>query len=466
VRTRLLVVLVAFALAVVAAFAIPLLTTTAGQRTQQLLIARSSDIDRFVVLAQQAVDSDDPSALATEANRYTELYGEGVLVVDARRAALVETGGLAATDPAVRALIEATLRNQPSPAPSSLDPWSSEPVLLARPVGTGTRVAGVVVLRVSVTSAAVDLATSWAMILAGALLVGALFLLLAVLLARWIVRPLHELEEGVLAVTAGHRAQVPATAGPRELRSLTTSFNLMSDAVVEAAEQQRRLVADASHQLRNPMAALRLRVDSLAVRIGEDGRHTYRATVAEVERLESLLDGLLALALAESAATRLAAGNSGEPGDLPTVVAERVDAWRPAAEQAGALLLPRDGHAEPLPVRCPESELAQILDVLLDNAVHYAGKGAHIKVRWESDPAAEVARLLVSDDGPGLSADDRARATDRFWRAGGDGAPRGTGLGLAIAQRQILARGGRLELHQAEPTGLAVWIELPLEVPR
>jgi signal transduction histidine kinase len=462
VRTRLLGVLVAFALAVVAAFAVPLLATTARQRTQQLVIARNSDINRFVVLAQQAVDSGDRAALAAEADRYADLYGEAVVVVDARRAPVVQAGGMSAADPAVRALVEATMRNQPSPGPPSLDPWSSEPVLLARPVGTGTRVAGVVLLRASVTAAAGDVSARWAVIISGALLVGALFVLLAVLLARWIVRPLHELEEGVLAVTAGNRAQVPAKAGPRELRSLATSFNLMSDAVVEAAEQQRRLVADASHQLRNPMAALRLRVDSLAVRVDEAGQRTYQATVAEVERLESLLDGLLALASADSAATRLAAGDADEPCDLPTVVAERVDAWRPAAEQAGALLLPHDGHADPLLVRCPESELAQILDVLLDNAVHYAGKDAHIETHWESDHAEGMARLIVSDDGPGLSAEDRALATERFWRAGGDGAPRGTGLGLAIAQRQVHARGGQLELRQVRPNGLAVWIELPL----
>ena len=459
-RTRLLVVLVAFALAVVAAFAVPLLATTAGQRTQQLVISRSADIDRFVVLAQQAVDSDEVGALATEATRYSSLYDEAVIVVDARRVPLIETGGLSATDPAVRVLVEATLRNQPSAGPARLTPWSSEPVLLARPVGTGTRVAGVVVLRASVTNAAADVSTSWALIVSGALLVGALFVALAVLLARWMVRPLHELEEGVLSVTAGRRAQVPATAGPRELRSLTTSFNLMSDAVVEAADQQRRLIADASHQLRNPMAALRLRVDSLAARVDDDGLRTYHATVAEVERLESLLDGLLALALADSAATRLAAGHADEPADLPTVVAERVDAWRPAAEQAGALLVPRDGHAKPLLVRCPEPELAQILDVVLDNAVQYAGRGSHIKTHWET--AESAARLIVSDDGPGLSAEHRARATERFWRAGGDGAPRGTGLGLAIAHQQVLARGGRLELRQVEPTGLAVWIELPI----
>jgi signal transduction histidine kinase len=116
-------------------------------------------------------------------------------------------------------------------------------------------------------------------------------------------------------------------------------------------------------------------------------------------------------------------------------------------------------------VGCPESDLAQILDVLLDNAVHYAGAGAHIQVRWDSDEDAGVAKLIVSDDGPGLSAEDRARATQRFWRAGDDGAPRGTGLGLAIAQRQVVARGGTLELRPVRPTGLAVWITLPLAGP-
>jgi signal transduction histidine kinase len=318
-------------------------------------------------------------------------------------------------------------------------------------------VAGVVVLRASVTAAAADVAARWGTIAAGAMLVAVVFVLLAVLLARWMVRPLHELETGVLAVAAGHRAHVPERAGPRELRSLAGEVNRMSEAVLEAADQQHRLVADASHQLRNPMAALRLRVDSLA---GQAEGTTYRATVAEVERLEKLLDGLLALALAESTATRVAAGAADEPCDLAAVLAERVDAWRPAADDAGAVLVPPLGHDEPVTVRCPEGELAQILDVLLDNAVHYAGRGAKITTDWES--GADTATLVVRDDGPGLSTEDRARATERFWRAGGEGAPRGTGLGLAIAHQQVRTRGGVLELRQAEPHGLEVRVTLPL----
>jgi signal transduction histidine kinase len=458
-RTRLLVVLVALALTVVAAFAVPLLLSTAEQRTQELVIARTADVERFAVLAQQAVDSRDARTLAAEATRYAELYGEAVVVVDARRTPLVEAGGLTAADPAVHGLVEAAMRNEPGPRVARISPGSTGPAFFARPVGTGTRVSGVVVLRASVSAAAADVAAGWSTIAAGAVLVAAIFVLLAVLLARWMVRPLHELETGVAAVATGHRAHVPERAGPRELRSLAGSFNRMSEVVVEAAEQQHRLVADASHQLRNPMAALRLRVDSLAAQVEGDGG-TYRATVAEVERLERLLDGLLALALAESTATRVAAGGEDEPCDLASVIAERVDAWRPSADDAGAKLVPPPSHDEPVTVRCPEGELAQILDVLLDNAVHYAGRGATITADWET--GAGTATLVVADDGPGLSTEDRQRATERFWRAGGEGASRGTGLGLAIAQQQIRTRGGTLELRQADPHGLEVRVTLPL----
>ncbi|MEW2499607.1 HAMP domain-containing sensor histidine kinase [Amycolatopsis sp. NPDC047767] len=460
-RTRLLVVLVALALLVVAAFAVPLLASTAEQRTQQLVISRSSDVDRFGVLAQQAVDAHDPAALDAEAERYSALYGEAVVVVDAQRAPLVQTGGLTAAAPEVRALVEATMRNEPAPRVERLSPWSAGPVLFARPVGSGTRVAGVVVLRASVAAAAADVAARWSAIAAGALLVATVFVLLAVLLARWMVRPLVELETGVLAVAGGHRAQVPESSGPRELRSLAASVNRMSDAVAEAADQQHRLVADTSHQLRNPMAALRLRVDSLAS--AEADQPAYRAIVAEVERLERILDGLLALATAESTATRIAAGAADEPADLAAVLAERVDAWRPAADDVGATLLPGSGHDEPVLVHTPEGELAQILDVLLDNAVHHAGRGATISAAWETSPGA--ATLVVTDDGPGLPAADLARATDRFWRAGGDGAPRGTGLGLAIAREQTRARGGTLELRANAPHGLQVRVTLPAVTP-
>ncbi|WP_116048088.1 sensor histidine kinase [Amycolatopsis palatopharyngis] len=461
-RRRLLIVLVAFALAAVAGFAAPLLASTAGQRTQELLIGRSADLDRFAELAQVAVESGDVSALAADAERYSELYREGVVVTDRQGLPLVQAG-LSTANPRVRDLVAGAVRNQPGPRPATILPWSKEPILFARPVGTGTRVSGAVVLRASVDAAARDVTLRWVSIVAGALLAGLAFVLLAMVLARWVLRPLHALERGVHTVAEGHRAQVPAGAGPQELRALATSFNRMSDAVVAAAEQQRRLIADTSHQLRNPLAALRLRVDSLAGHVDEPGNRAYQATVTEVERLESLLDGLLALAVAESAGTSVAAGigDQDAPADVPTVIAERVDAWSTAAERAEVGLAPEPGTGA-LPVNFPESDLSQVLDVVLGNAIGYAGRGARVRISCTARSDTGMAALVVADDGPGLTEPQLARATERFWRGPGTEHSRGTGLGLAIAQRQLAARGARLVLERTRPHGLTVSIELPL----
>ena len=119
-------------------------------------------------------------------------------------------------------------------------------------------------MRASTRVAALDVARRWTLVLAGALLAACACVLLALVVARWLLRPLKELDRGVRAVAEGQLCtHVADTAGPAELRALSESFNRMSDAVAEAADQQRRLIADASHQLRNPMAALRLRVDML-----------------------------------------------------------------------------------------------------------------------------------------------------------------------------------------------------------
>ncbi|ONI84218.1 two-component sensor histidine kinase [Actinosynnema sp. ALI-1.44] len=449
-RTRLLLVLFLLSAAAVAGFAWPLLESTAASRTQELLISRTAELDRFAALAQQADDTGDTQQLALEIQAYSDLYGESVLVVDTRKRQVVATGGLRAQD--VLPLIDSALRNQPGPKPSELRPWSSENLLLARPVGAGTRVAGAVVLKASVASAASDVAHDWLLIVVGAMVAALVFALLALVVSRWVLRPLAQLEHGVLALAAGEeRTHVPASAGPRELRALGASFNKMSDAVAEASEQQRRLVADASHQLRNPMAALRLRVDSLAGQVKPDGLRTYNGCVAEVERMESLLDGLLALATADNADYRETVEDT---CDAATVLVERHDAWHAAADRSGVAL--HLAGVEHFIVAMPDSELGQVLDVLLDNAVKYAGSGARV------DLACADGTITVSDNGPGLPPEDIALATQRFWRSSQAGTG-GTGLGLAIAERLVSSRDGQMTVEAAQPHGLAVRITLPLE---
>jgi signal transduction histidine kinase len=430
-RQRLLLVLLLFSLSAVTAFAFPLLMSTASERTQQFVISRTADLDRFATLPADVVVS--------EALRHNEIYGEEVVVVNAAGEPVVEAGMKIAE---VSAQIDAALRNQPAaPVPTVL-PWSSGDVLFARPVGTGTKVAGAVVMRASTRVAALDVARRWAFVLAGALLAACACVLLALVVARWLLRPLKELDRGVRAVAEGQRrTHVADTAGPAELRALSESFNRMSDAVAEAADQQRRLIADASHQLRNPMAALRLRVDMLP---------SNGSLLTEVERLESLLDGLLALASAESTATERAAGGvEPELADLQVVAHDRVDAWRAAASSAGVTITIDDRM--PGLVRCAVSDLAHVLDVLLDNAIKYGGSQVTV--------VCDRATLAVRDNGPGLSKKDLKHATERFWR--GDDSQRGTGLGLAIADRIVTAHDGKLRLHT--DNGLVVTVDLPKE---
>ncbi|MER5264764.1 HAMP domain-containing sensor histidine kinase [Actinosynnema sp. NPDC002837] len=447
-RRRLLLVLLLFSAAAVAAFAVPLLSSTAAERTQRFVLTRTGDLDRFAALAQQAETTRDKAALEDEVAAYVELYGDPVVVVDARRQPVAQAG-LTSDDPALARVLDAALRNQPASSVPTLKPWSSGHVVFARPVGTGTRVAGAVVLRASVDRAAADVTTRWLLVLGGALAAAVVSVLLVLAVTRWLLKPLAELATGVRAVAAGERrAHVASSSGPPEVRELSESFNRMSDAVTEAADQQRRLIADASHQLRNPMAALRLRMDTLSGQVKPEGVRAYTAGVAEIERLESLLDGLLALASAESAATEVAAGGrEPELADVGAVAVDRAGFWQVPLPRTPAL---------PVLVRCPESDLAQVLDVLLDNAVKYGGA---VRVSLGADRAAGVGWVEVHDDGPGLSEEELALATSRFWR-GRSGRP-GTGLGLAIADQLVKARQGVLRLSSAD--GFTARVALPLE---
>ncbi len=456
-RRRLLVVLLTFAAVAVTGFAWPLLSSTAAERTQRLLIDRTAALDRFAVLAQQAVATGEFAALTEEATAYAGLYQEDVLILDRQEGVIVAAGDMTRDDSQLQPLIGSALRNEPGQPLPRLRPWSAGEVVLTRPVGTDTRIAGVVALRISVGAAAKDVRWHWMLITVGALAAAVGFVLLALVLARWVLRPLAELEGGVLAVAAGRQgAHVAAGGGPPELRALTASFNQMSDAVVAAADQQRQLVADASHQLRNPMAALRLRVDALAPSVPAVAQASYRSLAAEVERLESLLDGLLTLASADRVAAQLdpADGSRCWPG---TVAVARFDAWRPAACQADVRLV-NDLTAEPA-VACADSELAQVLDVLLDNAIRYAGPDATVTLRAAIHP--DTVRLIVEDDGPGLSEQERAWASRRFWRAAKHGDSTGTGLGLAIAEQLLASCAGTLHVTASETGGLAVHVALP-----
>ncbi|MFD3503555.1 sensor histidine kinase [Streptomyces sp. NPDC058678] len=458
-RTRVQAALLVFAVLAVAAFAVPLLLFTASDRTQQLVLSRSADLDRFASLMDQAAATGDTSALTAEARRYTQLYGEPLVVTDTRRSPVVETGGMRAADPAVAQLLDAALRNQTARPSAALRPWSRGYRMFAEPAGTGTRVSGAVVLRASVATAADDLTRRWAAVLAGTALVALACTVLARAATGWVVSPLRRLDRAVGQLAAGLPPEQTRAGGPPELRQLATGFNRMARTVTAALEQQRRLVADTSHQMRNPMAALRLRVDALHAHLPSSADRTYTGVTTELDRLENLLDDLLALAAAEHRAGELTVTDGSDAHcDTTEVAAAQYRLWEPVARRAGARLILRSAPA-PVTAACTDRELAQVTDILLDNAIKYAGPGAEISLRCTTEGARAI--LTVTDDGPGLATEELALATTRFWRSGRQNGTAGTGLGLAIAEQLLAGRGGRLELGAGRPRGLRARVVVP-----
>ena len=164
-------------------------------------------------------------------------------------------------------------------------------------------------------------------------------------------------------------SRVAAAGGPPELRRLARSFNEMADNVEEVLEQQRAFVADASHQLRNPLAALLLRIELLALELPE-GNEEIASVRTEGKRLAQVLDDLLDLALAEHAAADLRLTDIGE------LAAERVAAWRPLAEEKGVRLT---GHCAAVTAWADPVALSSALDAVIDNALKFtpAGRGGH-----------------------------------------------------------------------------------------
>ena len=235
--------------------------------------------------------------------------------------------------------------------------------------------------------------------------------------------------------------------GPPEVRSVALAFNDLVSRLHALLVSQQEFIADASHQLRTPLTALRLRLENLERDVAAIGRPDLDAAVAEVDRLAELVDGLLALARAD-------AGDApAEALALERVVRERVDAWSAVGTERGVTLT---AALRPVPeVHAARERVEQVLDNLLSNALEVSLEGSEVVVELAArDGTVEI---VVRDEGPGLSDEEKLRAFDRFWRKR-EGP--GSGLGLAIAGRLVEADGGLLTLRDAPGGGLAAVVRL------
>ena len=231
----------------------------------------------------------------------------------------------------------------------------------------------------------------------------------------------------------------------------------MVDTVTRTMQRQRTFVADASHQLRNPLASLRLAVDNLEAHLRPQGRELHSVAQAEVEEMGNVVDNLLSLTNVESV------GPAPVPQPVEPMFRAHLARWKHVADSAGLRLavdLPAD--AEVLATYAPQDALGNLMDELLTNACRLSG-GSNVRV--SAAPSHGEVVLSVLDDGMGLTNEDLAQAGNRFWRSGSHSDVPGTGLGLAICREMVAAWGGRLTLRRVDPQGLEVRICLPAAAP-
>jgi signal transduction histidine kinase len=321
-------------------------------------------------------------------------------------------------------------------------------LVVAAPIGDTAHPVGVAVLSRSAEGMNDRIGAMWgrlALIGVGGLVAG---VLLSVALARWVGRPLRAVDAAALRLGEGALdVRAPGGHGPQEVRRLASTFNTMAARMEALIHGHRAVVADVSHQLRTPLTALRLRLDLLAAGADDATAAEFAGAQEEIARLSRLVDGLLAVARAETAVPRPV------PVRVDQVVDERVTAWEPVARERRVSLTGRCGAG--LTAFLGAGDLEQVIDNLVANALDAVDEGATVRI--EGTATRERVRLCVVDDGPGMTAAAREAAFRRF----GNPEASGSGLGLAIVHRLATANGGTVRLQDTAGGGLTVVLDLP-----
>lgn len=284
----------------------------------------------------------------------------------------------------------------------------------------------------------------------GLLAVSALLLVwVAVTLA---LHPLETLRKAVSERASDDLRPLPDTELPREVRPLVGALNQFNDRLRTLFERQSLFIADAAHELRTPLAALKARIAlGLRAENPEEWRKTLEQAAQHGDRLTLLANQLLSLARIESGGRAIAEGGA-QRIDLSQLVRELAMAMAPLAHARGvALALEAE---QPVWIDGEPTLLNELLSNLVDNALAHTPVNGNLVLRVIAPSILEV-----EDDGPGIPEAEHERVFERFYRRRSQGS--GAGLGLAIVGEICRAHQARISLHQAEPSGLRVRVEFP-----
>ncbi len=272
-------------------------------------------------------------------------------------------------------------------------------------------------------------------------------------LAARALRPLARVAQAVRERDAESLAPLPETALPDELAPLVRALNALLGRLALSMDRQRAFVADAAHELRSPLTALKLQLKLLERADDAGARAAAVRSLGEgIERTAWLVEQLLALARNEPGAPALPKAAV----DLAEIARGALAATVPLAVAKGTEL---DLQAEaPVPLQGDAASLTVLVRNLVDNAVRYAPAGTKVDVRVAIEGGAP--QLVVDDAGPGIPPEDRERVFDRFYRrdpSHGDG----SGLGLALVRTVAERHGATVELGESPAGGLRATVSFP-----
>ena len=289
------------------------------------------------------------------------------------------------------------------------------------------------------------------------LLIGVLVVALSALLSRAFTRKIRELLQAIRQVREGAYSHRASVRGNDEIAQLATEFNSLTDRLQTTEAARRRFVSDASHELKTPLAGIRLLTDSI-LQTEDMNADTTREFVEDIgreaQRLSRITEDLLRLTRLDSDLL-----DAPETVEVAPVLEQVMRMMSLLAQEKGTELTYR--MEENCRVSATKGEVHQVIYNLTDNAVKYSGKNGKVRVELRHEDRDVV--LTVADNGPGIPEEDLPKVFERFYRVdkARSRAAGGTGLGLSIVQDTVKKRGGTVSAANRAGGGAVFTVRWP-----
>lgn len=295
--------------------------------------------------------------------------------------------------------------------------------------------------------------------LTAGMIAGGLSLLLALLLAYRLLRPIRELTVAAGTLAKGDLTQRVPVRGDDELAVLGNTFNRMADSLQRIEESRRSMTADIAHELRNPLAVQRANLEALLDGVYPLNTENLAPILEQNHLLTRLVEDLRTLALADAGQIQLEL----TPTDFPALVKRVIERFAHQAE-SNQIEIHFSSEASCPPVRLDPGRVEQILGNLLSNALRYTSPGGNIALRFTR--TQEAIQLSLHDSGPGIPENAIPHIFERFYRVdqSRSRSKGGSGLGLAIARKLAQAHDGSLSAANHPQGGAIFTLEFPIEL--